>query len=103
MLIDNAIIVTIDFDGDIISRLDNRCFVFTGDNMLDEVKEIVKEALHDLDMHGQIRYNQHATISVYDTLYSANEVINDNDLLEKFIEQGGDCFGNWDIIISTTR
>lgn len=89
MKIKKAYIVHIDFDGDIIES--KYCWgewlVFT---KLEEVEDVVIEALTDLMRHQKERGRDTTRI---------NKVITSKRLLKKYIDRGGDAYGNWEISI----
>ena len=88
MKIKNAYIVNIDFDGDIASRYSyGKWLVFTE---LEEVKVVITEALTDLMRHQKERGRDTTRI---------NKVITSKRLLKKYIDRGGDAYGNWEISI----
>ena len=90
MRITNAYYVYIDFDGDIYSEAVGT-YIFT---TLEEVEGIVKEALMDLEKK---RPDSYAFIDDYEV--PLRIVIEEKEILDEFINYGGDCFGNWEITI----
>lgn len=90
MRITDAYIVMIDFDGDIASDVVGT-YIFT---TLEETKEIVKQAL--IDLYNK-RNDEECEIMGY--AFSIKDVIECNELLVDFIGDGGDFFGNWEVII----
>lgn len=89
MRITDAYIVTIDFDGDIASDVIGT-YIFT---TLEETKEVVKQAL--IDLYNK-RNDEECEIMGYEL--NIQTVINNDILLEAFIDDGGSHFGNWKII-----
>ena len=87
--------VFIDFDGDIYSTATG-FKIFVGKNARDEVKKLLKTALHDLIEHEIIKYGRS-----YNELEVSKLVKNDN-LLDKFINNNGQQFGNWRIEVYYT-
>ena len=90
MRITDAYIVTVDFDGDIASDVVGT-YIFT---TLEETKEIVKQAL--IDLYNK-RNDEKCEIMGY--MVAIKDVIDIDNVLEAFIEDGGSHFGNWEIII----
>lgn len=86
MRITNAYYVYIDFDGDIYSEAVGT-YIFT---TLEEVEEIVKEALMDLEKK---RPDSYTLIDDYEV--PLRIIIEEKKILDEFIEYGGDDFGNW--------
>lgn len=99
MEIKNAYIVNIDFDGDIASKHSGEWLIFT---KLDEVKEVIREALNDLMQH-ELNNGIRAGVYVGEIWYSISEILNDDTVLEEFIECGGIMDGNWEISIAKSR
>ena len=99
MEIKDAYIVNIDFDGDIASKHSGEWLILTE---LDEVKEVVREALHDLMQH-ELSNGIEAGAYVGEIWCTISEILNDDTLLEKFIEYGGLMDGNWEISIAKTN
>ena len=97
--IKRAYIVYVDFDGDIKSKHSGKWLVFT---QLDDVKPVIREALTDLMQHEKER-GRAATIDIgeYLNVPIANVLRFDN-LLEDYIDFGGNTMGNWEITIIKT-
>lgn len=86
MRIKDVYYIDIDFDGDISSKVEGT-YIFT---TLEEVKFIVKIALIDLEKKCPDWYIFIDTHEV-----PLREVIEKEEILEEFIKQGGESFGNW--------
>lgn len=82
MRIQDAIVVTIDFDCDI--DFNEGTFVFTEK---EEVMFLVYRALREMNLRRK----------TYDW-----DWLSDADWLSEFIYDGGSCFGNWEIHIDFT-
>ena len=95
MEIKNAYIVNIDFDGDISNKYSGEWLIFTE---LDEVKEVIREALNDLMQH-ELNNGIEAGVRVGGIWCPISKILNDDTLLEAFIEYGGIIDGNWKILI----
>lgn len=102
MQIKNAYAVNIDFDGDIYSSTVG-FKVFAGEEAYDEVKELVRIALKDINDHENKIWGLNAYAYVHETDRPITEILNDDDLLDAFIVNGGAHFGNWDIEIMHTE
>lgn len=108
MKINDAIIVDVDFDGDI--RFDDEGIsVFTGELAVSEAEELVRRALEAMLVGYRKRMVRLDDEKFKDAmLYSdfdgrgvpVSDIINDSALLGFFMEQGGDGFGNWEITIN---
>lgn len=100
MQIHNAYIINIDFDNDIYCKYANKWLVFTE---LAEVKDIIVTALKDLQGHCR---KQHDTtiISIGEEWdVEISDIIENDKVLEMFIEYGGCILGNWEISIYRTE
>ena len=96
MRIRNAYVVNIDFDDDYRSNV-AVIFIFT---TLEEVKEIVKKRIIDLKNAYIEKYNLDDVLADIDGYaFYLDEILVNDELLEAFIECGGDDFGNWYIHI----
>lgn len=91
MRIRNAYVVYIDFDGDIYSEVEGY-YIFAGEDAIDEVKKLVRQAFIDLFSKKSYMYCDIDGYSI-----SIKDVINNDELLECYIEHGNSCFGNWTI------
>lgn len=100
MIIKDAYVVKVDFDGDIYSQASG-IHVFVGNDAHEEVREIVRIALTDLYNHIKDRYTTN-TIDVGEYEVPITEVISNNDILDEFIEYGGFMGGNWELSIERT-
>ena len=98
MQIKDAYVVDVNFDGDIASNAIG-FFVFAGKDALVETKEIVKTALIDLNKYYYHKFCFEATVIIYDSEFNISDVIKNDKLLEDFINDGGNSFGNWNISI----
>lgn len=101
MKIENAFAIEVDFDGDIYSEAAG-FHVFAGDNMLQETREILKMALHDMGKHmAKKGWEPTVTIGISD--YPVTQVLTNTDLLDEIIYSGGFAQGNWEVNIRHTE
>lgn len=102
MEIKNAYAVDIDFDGDI--RSETTGFrVFAGEGAKEEVRALVVQALKDMNDHSLKRRGCDLyIIGFFGREIGIPKVLEDDQILDNFIEQGGGSFGNWDISIYQT-
>ena len=97
MKIKNAFVIEVDFDGDIYSEAEG-FHVFAGDNMLQETREVLKTALHDMSEHiAEKGWEPTVTIGISD--YPVMQVLTNTDLLDEIIYSGGFAQGNWEVNI----
>ena len=99
MILKDAVIVTVDFDGDIpFSRTGTT--IFYGDGKDEECRDLVAAALGTMNDFYKKKYGKDVTarygLNVFTSLL---EIITNNELLDAFIEQGGDIFGNWEVTV----
>ena len=92
MRITNGYIVDITYDGMHESRL-TTTHVFTGDEALEEVKNVVKEVLAE---NNELKEHW---CSIDDKYVPISEILANNELLEEFINWGGTDVGRLDITI----
>ena len=97
MRIRNAYVVYIDFDDDIYSEAEGH-YVFAGENAYSEAKEIVRQALKDLYNH-LIKKGWSTDCDIDGCSVSLKDVINNDEVLDAYIEWGDGHFGNWTIEI----
>ena len=102
MRIRNAYVVYIDFDGDIYSSTVG-FKVFVGEEAYDEVKELVRIALKDINDYENKIWEHDAYAYVHEAARPIPEILNDDDLLDAFIVNCGAYFGNWSIEIMHTE
>ena len=102
MEIKNAYAVNINFDGDIRSETTG-FHVFAGEGAEGEVRALVIQALKDMNEHSIKRYGYDMyIIDFFGKEIEISEALNDNQILDDFIDSGGESFGNWDINIYKT-
>lgn len=99
MKIENAYIVIIDFDGDIVSKVTG-VHVFT---TIKETMDIVRQALIDMNNHYKTKYKTSQVCYIDDYEISIEDIINSNVYLRDFIDYGDGCFGNWEITVLETE
>jgi len=97
MRIRNAYVVYIDFDGDIYSEVEGY-YIFAGEDAINEVKELVRQALKDLYNH-LIKKGWSTDCDIDGCSVSLKDVINNDEVLDAYIEWGDGHFGNWTIEI----
>lgn len=101
MKIKNAIVIDIDFDGDIRSEAVG-FHIFAGNNAHEETREILKIALHDMGEHMTKKgWEPVITIDIID--YPVSKVLTSVNLLDEIIYNGGLSNGNWEINIYCTE
>lgn len=96
-----AYAVDVNFDGDIASYA-NGFHILTGEDALRKARKLVKTALEDMFA----KYNEKGwdTGCYLDDVWIPLEALVSNDeLLDAFIEYGGDEFGNWSISIQSAE
>jgi len=91
MQIKNAYAVTVDFDGDIRSDASG-FWIFAGEDARKEVRELVRQALADMNSHEREKGRAPMDDAEVSDRY-----------LDEFIDVGGDYFGNWEITIQCTE
>ena len=102
MEIKNAYAVDVDFDGDIRSETAG-FHVFAGEGAEEEVRALVVQALKDMNEHSLKRHGYDSyIIDFFGRAIGIPEVLKDDQILDDFIEGGGESFGNWDISIYRT-
>lgn len=92
-----AYAVDINFDGDIACTA-NGFHILTGEDALSKTRKLVKTALEDmLRKYKEKGWNTEFWLG--ETLTPLEDIVSDDKLLDEFIEEGGGCFGNWDITV----
>lgn len=101
MEIKNALAIEVDFDGDIYSKAAG-FHVFAGDDALQETREMLKTALHDMGEHiAKKGWEPVVTIGI--TVFPVSKVLTRVNLLDAIICDGGFSNGNWEINIRCTE
>jgi len=101
MEIKNAFAIEVDFDGDIRSKAAG-FHIFAGDNALQETREVLKTALRDLSKRMTEKcWDPVVTVDVYD--YPIAQILENGNLLDSIIYNGGFSRGNWEINIRCTE
>ena len=101
MKIKNAFAIEVDFDGDIYSKAAG-FHIFAGDNAREEIRGILKTALHDMGEH-MAKKGWEPVVTVGITDYSVSEILASVSLLDEIICDGGLSNGNWEINIRCTE